>query len=97
VGKQSPEGSEYTAANAYRYRKQGGKWRLLHHIIMEEKLGRPLEKGERVFFKDGNRENLDPDNIDCRPIMTSKAKRIRQLEDRIEELQTELDQLRKSS
>lgn len=25
--------------------------------------GRPLDDNERVFFKDGNRENLEPDNV----------------------------------
>jgi hypothetical protein len=33
---------------------------------MEEKLGRPLRKGERVYFSDGNRRNLNKDNIEVR-------------------------------
>lgn len=40
-----------------------GKWRFKHHLVAEEKLGRPLALNERVYFKDRNKENFDPDNI----------------------------------
>lgn len=64
VGK--PDGSTYVSDNGYHYTKQDGRFRLTHHILMEEKLGRPLRKGERVYFSDGNRRNLNKDNIEVR-------------------------------
>jgi hypothetical protein len=59
-----PNGATYTSDNGYEYTKVEGKWRLTHHLIAEKKYGRPIKKGERVRFKDGNRTNLDPDNIE---------------------------------
>lgn len=41
-----------------------GKWVGKHILILEERLGRKLQAGERAIFKDGNKENLDPDNIE---------------------------------
>jgi hypothetical protein len=57
------EGSWYVSQNGYHYTKKDGKFHLTHRLIMEQKLGRKLEKGERVKFKDNDRTNLDPDNI----------------------------------
>jgi hypothetical protein len=63
MGKSKPEGSTYTADNGYHYTKKDGKFRLTHHIIMEEKLSREILPGERVEFIDRDRTNLHPDNI----------------------------------
>lgn len=35
-----------------------------HVLVMEEKLGRYLERHERVHHKDGNRSNNNPDNLE---------------------------------
>lgn len=68
-----PIGTIRVAQNNYQYTKVGeGNWRLTHHIIAEEKYGRKLREGERVCFKDKDRTNLDPDNIE---IITSKSKK----------------------
>lgn len=34
-----------------------------HRIVAEEKLGRPLKKGEIVHHIDGNKRNNDPSNL----------------------------------
>jgi hypothetical protein len=57
-----PLGTENKSANGYMYVKTSTGWRLKHHLIAEGMLGRPLN-GERVSFKDGNRENFHPSNI----------------------------------
>lgn len=44
------------------YRKLYG--RHLHRVVAEEKLGRPLRKGEVVHHKDENILNNHPDNIE---------------------------------
>lgn len=62
-----PEGSIRIAQNGYHYTKvEKGKWRLTHHIVAEEKLGRPLEPWEGVYFADSDRKNLKPENIQVR-------------------------------
>lgn len=35
-----------------------------HRLVMEEKLGRPLDPKERVHHLDGNRQNNDPTNLE---------------------------------
>ncbi len=37
--------------------------RHTHRIVAEEKLGRPLKKGEIVHHIDGNKRNNDPSNL----------------------------------
>lgn len=37
--------------------------RHTHRIVAEQKLGRPLRKGEVVHHIDGNKRNNDPDNL----------------------------------
>ncbi len=44
--------------------------RHTHRVIAEQKLGRPLAKGEVVHHKDGNILNNHPDNIE---ILTSQS------------------------
>ena len=95
MGKHRPEGFEYQAMNGYWYRKVDGKWKLIHHIVAEEKLGRKIDpKEERVTFRDNDRDNLSPDNIIVKPKSGGRLKRIAQLEERIAKLQEELDLLR---
>jgi hypothetical protein len=42
MAKAREDGHEYTSANGYRYRRVQARYRLVHHIIAEEQLGRPL-------------------------------------------------------
>jgi hypothetical protein len=44
-----------------RGRKDG--YRLQHHLVIEDSLGRPLEKGEIVHHIDGNKLNNSIDNL----------------------------------
>ena len=62
-GKSAPEGATYWSQNGYHYTKRDGKFQLTHKLIMEEKLGRALLESERVRFIDGDRKNLNPDNL----------------------------------
>jgi hypothetical protein len=102
-GKRRKIGDTMVSKNGYHYTKvadSGPKqWRLTHHIIAEEQiLGRPLRGDERVVFVNKDeRLNLNPSNIKVMERGTSsKARRMSQLEARIEELQAELRLLRES-
>lgn len=93
-GKKAEVGDTRTAPNGYHYTRTESGWRLTHHIIAEESLGRRMETSERAVFHDGDRTNLDPSNIVVKPKgrSSSDARRAR-LEARIEELQAELAEL----
>ena len=93
------DGNTFVNANGYHHTRVDGKWRPTAHIIAEEKLGRPLDlKTDQVRFSDGDRYNLDPNNIVVQPKRDRRSKeaRIVQLEVRIAELQQELKELRAS-
>lgn len=48
-------GSGWEGKYGYRYGSFGGKRKLVHRHLMEESLGRPLEKHETVHHKNGSR------------------------------------------
>jgi hypothetical protein len=75
-GVASKIGEERIAQNGYSYTKTETGWRLSHHVVAEENLGRPLRPTERVYFADNDRTNLDPDNIVTDRIRTGRRKRI---------------------
>jgi hypothetical protein len=87
-----PEDS-YTARNGYINWKIGGKWNAAHRFIMEAMVGRRLYPGERVSFKDGNKENLSPDNLRLVSTGKTKAERVAYLEGVIEAATEELANL----
>jgi HNH endonuclease len=94
-GSRSDVGSTKVAQNGYHYTKTEEKWRLTHHIIAEEKIGRALTPNERVVFVDGDRTNLDPSNLQVkRKITSSLRKKEAQLVARIKELQGQLEDVR---
>jgi hypothetical protein len=39
------------------------KWQLMQRYIWEQTNGRKLQKNESVVFLDGNKSNLEPDNL----------------------------------
>jgi len=71
-------GDRFTNANGYTYEKtEDRSWIAVHVLIAEEKLGRKLREGERASFKDGDRSNLDPDNIVVKVRLGKKSPRAR--------------------
>lgn len=82
---------------SYTYVQEGKEVKriLTHHLVARKKYGRPPAENERVVFDDGDRTNLDPSNISyaIKNGDTRKAllRRKATLEDKINELQAELD------
>ena len=98
-GQAAPVGAVFTNKNGYHHTKvdEDRGFVATHVLRMEERLGRRLTKGEFVKFVDGNRFNLDPDNLELRTRGDRKSPqaRLAVLEAHIEELQAEADELRK--
>lgn len=94
-----PVGHEELTPQGYiRVKTAIGVWRLKHHLIAEEKIGRPLRPGiERVIFKDGNRDNLNSENIEVVPTRNGREQRKQKLKDQIERLTAELRELEDNS
>lgn len=92
-GRNAEVGSTYTAPNGYHYTKTKTKWRLTHHLVAEKMLGRPLQKGERVSFKDKDRTNLEQDNLIVAATKYGKENRIKDIKTKIRLLQEELASL----
>jgi starvation-inducible outer membrane lipoprotein len=97
-GQTAELGAKRISQNGYEYTKVevNGKpqWRLSHHLVAEEILGRPLREDERVSFVN-SRKDLSPDNIRITLRgQTSVSKRLAQIEARISELEAERDELR---
>jgi hypothetical protein len=85
-GQRAEVGTETTNANGYTQVKTEEGWIGKHTLILEEKLGRKLVPGERAIFKDGNRANLDVDNV-----VLSEAQNTKSIESRIAKLRAEID------
>jgi hypothetical protein len=64
-----PVGTELVKHDGYVWRKiaEPNKWRQKHLLLWEETHGAPPAKGMKVCFKDGNRLNVVPDNLECIP------------------------------
>jgi len=92
-GQKSEVGATRVAPNGYHYTKaENGEWRLTHHIVAEEKIGRRIRAHERVWFEDGDRQNLAPDNL----LVTEgqgKEKKIAMIKDKIAQLELQLADL----
>lgn len=90
-----PVGHEELTPQGYtRVKTALGVWRLKHHLIAEENLGRPIDtRVERVTFKDGDRTNLNSENIMVVPKRNSREKRIEYLKTQIKVLSKELEEL----
>lgn len=90
-GKAAPEGATYTSQNGYHYTKRNGRFVATHILRVQDHIGRELLPTERVRFKDGDKSNLNLDNlqITVKGEASLKTQRAR-LVARIEELQAQL-------
>ena len=87
-------GDERWSPNGYLYRKTENGWETVHRLLAEEALGRSLNENEYVTFKDNDKTNLDPGNIEVRLRgRTSLRRRLAQVEDRLRELSAVRDDL----
>jgi hypothetical protein len=95
-GQPAVVGSTFTNQNGYHHTKTEEGWKATHTLLMEEKLGRKLSRNEFVKFIDGDRSNLNLDNLELRTRGDAKSPqaRLAVLEARIEELQGEAEDLR---
>jgi|SRR5262245_30236383 len=74
-GVTSNVGDERKSPNGYMYRRTEEGWQLVHRLIAEENLGRKLQGNEYATFKDGDRTNLEPDNVIVRTRGRSSLRR----------------------
>jgi hypothetical protein len=84
------------AQNGYHYTKTEDGWRLTHHLTAEKVLGRPLRDDEIVKFVEP-RFKRDPHNPAGVKVIKKKTSTLRKrkatIEDRIRELQAELNHI----
>jgi hypothetical protein len=93
-GQRSDLGAVRMSPNGYHYTRTEVGWELTHRLVAGEKLGRRLADNERVRFKDGNRSNRDPDNLEVYIAHEgSKLKKLARLKARRDELQAQIDDL----
>ena len=85
----------YISQNGYVQWKIGGRWQAAHRFVMEGKLKRRLLPGERVRFVDGDKTNIDADNLEISTATDSKQERIAYLHQVIEGAQNELEGLQR--
>jgi len=96
-GKSSPIGAITINANGYSQTKIGeGEWLGTHVVILQERLGRKLRPGERASFKDGDKTNLDPENIVLIETMNNRSinAKIAKLQAEIEDRQAVINDLK---
>lgn len=88
--------TERVSPNGYLYRKlENGKWELVHRLVAQENLGRELHQNEYATFADGDKTNVEPDNIIVRLRgRTSLRRRLAQVEARITEYEAIRDDLK---
>lgn len=93
-GRASQVGDTRWSPNGYHYTRTARGWQLTHRLVAEETLGRPVGEDERVRFLDGDRTNLDPDNIEVyKSKPQTPARRRAQIEAKIADLQAQLEEL----
>lgn len=95
-GQKAKNGDTRVAPNGYHYTKTSEVWRLTHHLVAEGTLGRSLLKTERCFFEDGDKQNLEPENIRVEAALGGPEKKIEEIEGKIKELQKQLKNLKES-
>lgn len=100
-GEVSEVGTQKKTQNGYTTVKTEDGWKYLHIIQAEAHLGRELEPGERVYFKDGNKDNLSNANLEVRHVgrksrsRRSAMKELQIVRGLVNNLSTRLDELEK--
>lgn len=93
-GQASNVGATRVAPNGYHYTKTEDGWELTHRVLAATKLGRPLHFNERAYFKDGDKTNIVPENIEVRVVKkVSAQERIEQKREQIKQLEFEISLL----
>jgi hypothetical protein len=97
-GKKSSVGDTRIAPNGYHYTCTERGWELTHRIVASRKLGRELTDEERVSFVDGNRQNIQPNNLRITAVRKGSSDKQRaRIQARITELQHQLEELEQES
>lgn len=90
-GQASEIGTERQQPNGYWVIRTETGWRFKHHVVAEQTvLKRPLQPNESVRFRDGDQNNIHPDNL----LVVTKGdtnlrKRLAVVQERIRELRVE--------
>lgn len=94
-GVKSEPGETRWSPNGYHYTRTETEWRLTHHIIAEEHLGRPLSPNEMVLFI-GAKTDLRWENLRVVQKGTTSARRkLAKIEADIAELEAQREILRR--
>ncbi len=89
-------GDRFTNKNGYTYEKTKDGWVAVHILLAEAQLGRALKLEERAIFKDGDRRNIDPSNIEVivKYYKQSLQAKLVRVEETIRELKAQAQELR---
>ena len=95
-GRKAHIGDTRIAPNGYHYTRTDGGWESTHRLVCAERLGRSVNSNERVRFLDGDRTNLNPENLEVYTIKQgSSHSRIARLEAKKDDIMSELIDLYK--
>lgn len=93
-GRKAQVGDTRTAPNGYHYTRTKDGWESTHRLVLQRRLGREISSNERVRFLDGDRANLDPENLEVYTTKEASTQtRIARLEVKKDEILYELEQL----
>ncbi len=97
-GRKANIGDTRTALNGYHYTRTASGWESTHRLVLQKKLGRPISTAERVRFLDGDRGNLDPENLEVYKVREASTQtKIARLEVKKDEIMSELLELYKEA